>query len=139
MMTHRAHRRGLALIPALVCLTLVTLLCGSIFRQSHSRRMLLRAEETRAQAELLAESGLARAVAKLRTDPEYTGETWAIPAEVLPRHEPGRVRIAVKRSEKSAERLVRIEADFPSTGDRRSRRTRIRTISLAPEKPGGPS
>ena len=139
MTTRRTDRRGLALVPALVCLTLVTVLCGSLFRQSHSRRMLLRTEEARAQADWLAESGLARAVAKLRADPEYKGETWEVSPEVLPRHEPGRVRIAVEGVANSSQRHLKIEADFPSAGDRRSRRTRTRTISLGPDKPGGSS
>jgi type II secretory pathway component PulK len=139
MTTRRANRRGLALIPAMVCLTVVTLLGASLFRQSHTHRMLTRVEEARAQADWLAESGLARAVAKLRADPDYRGETWEVSAETLPRHEPGRVRIAVERPANSAGRLVRIEADYPAAGDRRSRRTRTRTISLATEKPGGPS
>jgi hypothetical protein len=139
MTTRHVSGRGIALIPALLCLVLVTLLGGSLFRQAHTHRTLLRSEEARAQADWLAESGMARAVARLRADPDYQGETWDVPAEQLPRHEPGRVRIAVERLANGSDRLVRIEADFPSAGERRSRRTRTRTIPTGSDKPGGSS
>ncbi len=75
----RPPRQGVALIPALVCLVLVGMLCALALRTTHTQRVVGIAEHRRLQAEWLAESGLARAAARLAADPSYKGETWDVP------------------------------------------------------------
>lgn len=133
-------RRGLAIVPALVCLVLVTLLCGAMLRQAHTQRGLARDEQRRMQAEWLAESGLARASARLAADPGYQGETWEIPARALGGPSSGVVRIkVVPGGGRPTRRRVRVEADFPREDVHRARLSKQLTIDLEPENKGGPS
>jgi hypothetical protein len=87
------------------------------------------ADERRLQAEWLAESGLARARARLTADPDYKGETWKIPASQLDGAHEGLVVVEVEtRADlKRGERVVRVVADFPNADpahrDRSSKQT----------------
>lgn len=133
----RRTRRGIALAPALVCLVLVGLLCAAVLRTAHIQRGLVASEEHRLQAEWLAESGLARAAARLGTDPDYTGETWEVAAKALGGNDAGVVRIAVKPMEKSAgRRRVRVEADYPrGEAPRRARHSKQLIVDVGTDKP----
>jgi hypothetical protein len=126
----RPARKGLAIVPALVCLLLVTLLCAALLKQSRTRRDSSRDEQRRMQAEWLAESGAERAAARLSVDPEYRGETWEIPAGSLG-GDPGRVTIAVEAvKDRPGRRSVRVEADYPPGREHRARHTQRRTVEL---------
>lgn len=78
-MRHRPspRRRGVALIVALVVLALVSGFVAVWLSAALRQRRLLRFQEQRLQALLLAESGLERARARLTADPTFQGETWA--------------------------------------------------------------
>ena len=135
----RPTRRGLSSIPAMVCLVLVTLLSGVLLKQVRMQRNAVRDEERRSQADWLAESGLARASAKLAADPKYAGETWAPPAEALGGRK-GEVRITLDDvKDRPGARRVRVQADFPLGDERRARQTKTLIIDLGPGEPGGPS
>ena len=141
MTVNRANRRGIALIPALVCLVLVGLLCAGVLRTAHIQRGLVENEEQRMQSEWLVESGLARAAARLAANPDYQGETWVLSASSLGGRDAGVVTIAVKPLEKSASRRrVRVEADYPS-GDptRRARQSKQLIVDVGTDQPRGPS
>lgn len=139
MTWNRPRRRGLALVPALACLVLVTMLCGAMLKLVQTHRGAARDEERRMQAEWLAESGAARASARLAADDSYKGETWDIPTATL--DGAGRVTIVVEAVEKApGRRRVRVEADYPSGDDaHRARQSKQWTVDLRPENPGGPS
>lgn len=139
-MKKRPARRGLAIVPALVCLVLVTMLCGVMLRQAHTQRGLARDEQRRMQAEWLAESALARASARLAADRGYKGEAGEIPARALGGPDSGFVKITVVPAEgRAGRRRVRVEADYPRGDEHRARLTKHLTIDLEPENPGGPS
>jgi hypothetical protein len=139
MRPKRPRRAGLAIIPALVCIVLVTLLCGSLLKQALTVRNLVRTEERRMQAEWLAESGLGRARARLEADPRYQGETWDVPAESLGGRATGVVRITVEPVEnQSGRRRLRVEADYPRGEETRARQTKTLTVDFRPDTPGGP-
>lgn len=140
-MTHqRARRRGLVIIPAMVCLVLVTLLCGVMVNQAHTRRGVIAQEERRMQAEWLAESAVARAAARLAADRGYRGETWEIPAGALDETDAGVVTIAVDPEKgRPGRHRVRVEADYPRDAARRARQSKHLTIELGPETTEGPS
>ncbi len=129
-------RKGLAIVPALVCLMLVGMLCGAMLRQAKTRRDLARDVGDRAQAEWLAESGAARATARLAADRAYRGESWDVPARALGGDSAGKVTIAV--SDRKGRRGVRVEADYP-VGPHRARHSKEWTVELRTETPGGPS
>jgi Tfp pilus assembly protein PilX len=132
------RQRGLALVPALACLMVVVLFCGMLIRLVASHREVVRDEERHVQAEWLAESGLARAGARLVADRGYKGETWEITAADLGGHA-GVVRIAVEPlAGQAVRRRVRVEADFPRDAERRARCSKTLTVDLGPERPGGP-
>ena len=138
-MTKRTQRRGLAIIPVLVTLVLVTLYTGILMRQVANRRSTYRDEERRMQAEWLAESGLARASARLDADRLYKGETWEIPAGELGGL-PAVVRITVEPvNDRPARRRVRVESDYPRGDAPRARMSKTLTFELKPETPGEPS
>ena len=140
MTSKRPARRGLALVPALVCLLLVTMLCAGMLRLSRTRRGVARDEERRVQAEWLAESGAARASARLSADGGYRGETWEIPARDLGETAAGRVTIVVKTVEKSPGlRRVRVESEYPSGVSHRAKQSKDLILDLRPESSGGPS
>ena len=139
MTRKRTRRKGLVIIPALVCLLLVTLLCGAMLKLAKTRRDVARDEERRMQAEWLAESGLSRASARLAADGGYRGETWDVPARALGGELTGRVTIAVvPDKDRPGRRSVRVEADYPPGPDR-ARQSKHTIVDLRTENPGGPS
>jgi hypothetical protein len=94
------------------------------------------------QADWLAESGLARASARLAAEKGYRGETWEVAPEALG-GSAGVVRIAVDSEDREGRPargrfLVRVEADYPRDDVRRARTSKTLTIDLGPETPGGP-
>jgi Tfp pilus assembly protein PilX len=140
MNANRPDRRGLMIIPALVCLVIVALLCSILLKQVHTQRGQVRWEERRMQAEWLAESGLARAAARLAANRGYKGETWEIPAKALAATSDGVVQISVEAIENQpARRRVRVVADYPRADDRRARQSKHLIVNLGPETSGGPS
>lgn len=78
-----SRRRGGALVIALVLLTVASLLGVVVVRSVIAHARQLQRTPWRLQAEALVEAGLNRAAAQLATAPDYTGETWQIPAADL--------------------------------------------------------
>ena len=137
MIANRGHamkrRRGLVALALVMALFVLVLLAGGLLRVAWLRHSELRAAERRLQSEWLAESALDRAAARLEADPDYRGETWAVPAEALGGREAGAVRIDVRDvPDHPDRRVIRARADYPADEARRARRTRELTITLAP-------
>jgi Tfp pilus assembly protein PilX len=131
----RAHRRrGAFLVVALICLLLSTVLVGTVLTLVQTQRRQVTQEQSRLQAEWLAESGLERAAAKLQADSTYANETWSIAAGELGGAEPGEVTIRVERLENQPDqRIVHVEAVYPAGSTPAVRRTRQTTIVLFQE------
>jgi hypothetical protein len=126
-------------VAALVCLLVMTLICGSLLRTIQAQRALVQNEERRLQAEWLAESGLERAYARLAHDPAYEGETWTVSGDSIGGTDAGTVTIGVAaRPERGgvSERLVSVLADYPSDPERRARARRQATIAVVPHSEG---
>jgi hypothetical protein len=125
----RPNRPGAIVVIALVCLVIFTAVVASLGRTWVARRNLRKGDERRSQAEWLARAGLERAWLKLAQSPDFTGETWEIPAELLGSNDPGIVVISVEKiATKSNHRLVRVVAEYPREESRRSRHTLKREI-----------
>ena len=140
MTPRRSNRRGLAIVPAFVCLVLVTLFCGVLLKLAASHRVLVRSESRKTQADWLVESGLERASARLSVDPQYRGETWELAANEMAGGKAAVVRINVETLNNDPKRRrVRVEADYPRDDTLRARSSSTRNIELEPVKPGGSS
>ncbi len=124
-------RRGVALVLAVTCLFVLTIVLGSLIRMGVSERRQARAEERLLRAVWLAESGLERAWARLSEMPDYRGETWEILAESLGGDQPAVVTIVAEPVPNApARRLVRVQANYPSSGSSRARHTRTIEFDL---------
>jgi type II secretory pathway component PulK len=71
-------RRGAILAVALATLLVVTLVAGVILRGYLQAHRQLRREQDQLQAQWLADSAIARALARRKLDASYAGETWRV-------------------------------------------------------------
>ena len=132
-------RRGVMTIVALVCLVVASALMVVVVRRALAESRLGRSEVRRAQSRWLAESGLERAAARLAADPKYTGEVWKIPPGVVTGRPDetqagGTVRIEVTAPPgQPAQRVVRVQADWPDDPALRARHTKHAVIELTQE------
>ncbi len=122
---HDRPRRGMLAIAVLVCLLVITIIAGALFRTGTAQRDEVRALERRLQAEWLAEAGLRRGLARLDADAAYSGETWNIEARDLGAADAATVAITVERPPGDANaRTIRVQADYPRDPPRRARCSR---------------
>ncbi len=129
-----SRRRGGFLIVALICLVLSTALVGTVLTLVQSQRRQMAHEQSRLQAEWLAESGLERAASKLRANSAYVRETWSIATGELGGADSGEVTIRVESVENQPHhRIVHVEAVYPAGSTQPVRRTRQATIVLFQE------
>jgi Tfp pilus assembly protein PilX len=111
-MTQPTKSRGATLILVLFFLAILSLLAVAAMEGAVAdrERLVLQARET--QAELLADSGIARARAQLRNQPEtYKGETWLVP-DAGPAGD-GQVVIRVEPDTTSTLRVT-VRAEYPA-------------------------
>ena len=130
-------RRGSTLIIAFAALLIVSMLGASLIRTVTLSRQQLQRETLRTQAVLLADSGAARAIARLKTSSDYTGETWLVPTEQLTAGRTASVLIIVAPEPDHPEQtLIAATAEYPqgsSTAIRITKRITITTLkSLSP-------
>jgi Tfp pilus assembly protein PilX len=124
------QRRGAILAVALATLLVVTLLAGAVFRgYVHSHRQLRR-EQDQLQAQWLADSALARAVARRTADASYAGETWQVE---LPQGsgQTGDVSATIQivpAADQPTEVRVEVEAQFPAADPQGIRVRRVLAI-----------
>lgn len=131
-------RRGMALIVGLVALALVAMLVGASLQAGLNRRRQVALDERRAQVAWLAESGLDRAVASLKDDEDYDGETWEIAPDDLATRAGAVVVIAVRQDEARPGRwLVSATAEYPRGTATPSRKTRRIVVDRASFAEGG--
>jgi type II secretory pathway component PulK len=117
-------RQGVALVAAVVAFALAATILFYLLKTTldQQRQMLLHRQEV--QADWLAAAGIDRAIAQLKEFPDYTGETWRIPAEQLNNTTPAEVVIKVKTSDLVNQRKITVQADYPADTIHRSRKTR---------------
>ncbi len=130
------NRRGAALIVAMICTVLVTLMLGTMVKITLTRAQQARHREQALQVEWLAEAGLERARAMLTAQPDYQGETWAITEETLGGPYRGTVTITVAAiPENPQARDVSVQAEYPAGQTERIRKSKQIEMILTP----GPS
>ena len=69
-------RRGGALVIALVTLMVVMLISGTVARSLVASHRQTRRDAGEVQAQWLAEAALARGLARMQSQADYSGETW---------------------------------------------------------------
>ncbi|MFO0901814.1 MAG: prepilin-type N-terminal cleavage/methylation domain-containing protein [Pirellulales bacterium] len=136
-----SRRRGVILIAALVCFLVVTLLVAVAAQRILVQYREARTRERQWQAEWLAESARQRAVAQLRSEPTYQGETWTIAAdELLKASDPTGAHITIevtKVPDAPSKRQIRIAARYPADPLRGVQRN-IETQITLPETGAAP-
>ena len=112
----RRRQRGIVLIVVVVCLVIAVALSVAAVGHIAAERRTEQANYRRLQASWLAEAGIERAAARLAADPEYVGETWAIPHGDFAEDCHGVVEIQVQAVDSHPQqRSVRVEADYRDT------------------------
>ncbi len=133
--SRRSPRRGAILVFAILALLIVSMLGASLLRTVSLSRWQLQREVLHTQADWLADSGVARAVARLRASADYTGETWAVPAEQLTGGRTASVRITVASKPDHPERtIIAATAEYPH-GSPTALRITKRITATTPKPP----
>ena len=128
-----SHRRGLVSVAMLVGLIILGIIAGGLVKVAIGRRSAARTEENRQQAELLAESGLARALARLEANPRFEGEVWEIAADELGGRGSARVTITVQTApDPSLGRSITAAADYLASSTHPIRLTRTIRLPFPP-------
>jgi Tfp pilus assembly protein PilX len=133
-MNFARHRRGGALVAALVTLLAVTLVAGAVIRLVlHSQRQAWQ-HQHELQAQWLAESAISRGIAQLNRQPGYSGETWQPDMTMNGGDKPAatvEIRIDSAGEAESTRRIIAI-AQYPNHEWRRVTVRREHPLSLSP-------
>ncbi len=136
-LSRQGPRRGAILVFAILALLVVTMLGASLLKTVSFSRQQLQREVLHTQANWLADSGAARAVSQLRSSPDYTGETWAVPAEQLSGGRTASVRIAVvPEPDHPGRSVIAATAEYPHGSPTAIRVTK--RITVTNPKPPSP-
>ena len=125
------NRRGTILVMFMLSLILLTLTIGALVRVMLTQRDIVRSEHLRVQTEWLFQSAVVRAAAQLKSNAEYSGEEWNIPAESLGQPQGAIAEISVTTpDDQTNKRLVAITVNYPPDEARRAQVSRTVPISL---------
>jgi len=127
-LTKPSRRRGAALIAALICVLLVSLMSTVLVKTALVQRDQLERDAWQVQADWLAQSALDRSLARLAADAGYTGESWT--PTTTEGQTIGRVRIEIVPADggDGSARLLRATADVPDDPVNRARVVREWTL-----------
>lgn len=122
----QVSRQGAAIVLALVLMFVTSAICVSLARNVVLRQQQLEPRWQGAQAELLADAAIERAVAKLQSDENYSSEIWTPTADDVAI---GTATISVRPLEANQYQVqVKVFVPEESTSHR-AQRTILRTIS----------
>src|SRR5688572_340070 len=124
----RTNRTGAILFGVIVALAVASALWFALVKTAVTERQVVRRQQWSVQASELAASGLERAVARLASDREYTGENWLIPATALDGRHAAAVSIEITADEAQPEqRAVGVHVTYPDEGAHRASQ-RLKTV-----------
>ena len=124
-----ANRRGGVLILAMVCLTLIVVILGSLLKMSMAEHKQKQRDELALEADWLAESACERAFAYASADAKYVGEEWTVVPQTPGDERTGRAVIKVETvAGRPAERTVTVAATFPANAEIFVRRSKQLTV-----------
>ena len=109
------RRRGAAIVAAMVTLLIVTLIAAALVKTMVATHRQSRRYANELQAQWLAEAALDRAVAQLRAQPEYMGETWTPSLSSNGDESAGIATIGIESAAgEQAARTIYVEAAWPA-------------------------
>lgn len=128
---HAARRRGTVLILFMLSLLLLSLTVGVLIRAAVTQRRLVRSDLSLVQADWLVHSAAMRAAQNLKTNPDYSGETWEIAADAIGQPDAAVAEIQVATDPASeSRRLVTITVNYPPGVPDRVQATRTLPIAV---------
>jgi hypothetical protein len=119
-------------VVVLALIAVAMTLFGVWAQASLRQQRQLRHREIELQTHRLAEAGVARARAQLAVNPEFSGETWNIPAEQLGGRHAALVTLDTERPPNRNDAIVQVTAEYPAGATRRVRHTETVVIELKP-------
>lgn len=129
------RRRGAFLVAAMIALLLASMIGAALLQLALAQRRQIQREETRLQADWLAESGLERAALRLSADAGYEGELWEIPADELDGLRGASVRIVLEPVPDPPEaRRVSVTAHFPVESNARAQISKSLVMNTSPSE-----
>lgn len=124
-----SNRRGFALVLSILSLVLFGLAAAVLVQSLDWQRGVVQSDAIRLQVDWLAQSAVNRAAAKLNEQPDYVGETWAVPATELDGTATAKITItAAKAAEPAKRHQVQIHVEYQRSGDVVARLTRSAVI-----------
>jgi hypothetical protein len=133
----RRRRCGAVLVAALVCLLIVMAVLSGMLQGALRARRQLHLERDLRQTELMLQAGAHRAAFRFTGEPDYRGETWNLPAEMITGSKTGQVTIAISRDADDQPWHANITAEYPAgsqTSIRRSHAFEIQPQSAQTEE-----
>src|SRR5436305_5654399 len=118
-----SDRRGTVLIAALVCLSIVLAMLGSMLLSALRRGREMHAERDRRQCELLLQAGVDRAAYRLTKESSYRGETWTLEPSEITGQSAGLVTIQIS-GESAQNQLIEVIAEYRAGDEFSIRRSR---------------
>lgn len=113
-------RRGAALVAAMVTLLVVTLVAAALVKTMVATHRQSQRYADELQAQWLAEAALDRALVQLRSQSDYSGETWipslALSGESGDESDAGSVTIRIESAAGGSPRVIHVEAAWPAEG-----------------------
>jgi len=133
-----SKRTGATLIVAIVAVTVTTAICVSLVRMTVLKQQQHIPQLRSAQAELLAEAALKKAVKELNSNPNYNGEVWTVAIdEISEMASSASISISAGNG---GSRTIEVIARVPESGDHRAQRTITREWEpMAPSVPSSDS
>ena len=109
--THAGHRRGTAIIAALLCLMVVSLITASLVETVIVHDRQFRQQQRQLQALWLAQAALQQAQLQRQLDPDYTGGTLQMPADQL--HGTHAAVVHTRVVQAGSDARIEVEAIYP--------------------------
>ncbi len=122
----RRQRRAIVSVVVLIVLMLITGLIAQYARRALADRRQMRVMLQQQQAIHLANAGIARMRKRVQADPEFTEDSWNIPAGKIHQTNTGTVQITVQEGK------AIIVARYPANNEHPVRVTR--TVELKQDK-----
>lgn len=128
---HDQRRAGTVIVIFMVSLAMLSMTAAALVRVTLLQRSMVRNNELRIQSEWLFQSAVVRASSALKSNAEYSGEEWNIPAESLGQTSSAVAKISIETVKgKTNERQASITVIYPPDDTERATVSRSVTISL---------
>ncbi len=128
-------REGFVIIIVVVSLIMASVISGTMIKQSMATEKQSQRELNRVQAAWLTESGIERGLYRLKTNKEYTGETWKISDKEFGMKESGEVLISIVDSQNpEGSQQLKVTATYPVDSIYRAIQTKSIQVNIENQK-----